>query len=287
MGDQEILYHWLGNYIAHSPSFMDLQEKLDLAKEEVQQCKLHLKLKTKAVEDACLLASKLNNKAETVESATQKALVKSQDQKNNVSVAIKKRVRRKKRVPRKKESIYQGMFEFHKKDVKQIVWHLIFELKPCIAVTLLPELPAYILFMCIRHTDHTNDDEKLWSLLTATVNTIKKVMKERHDDIDTMILWLTNTVRLLNNLKQYSRDRKFQTVNTRRQNEQCLRNFYLSEYKQVLSNTAVEIYQNSVMSYLFINEGFIEKYGNKKCSGFEKFLVHIEELYKDTKSSNE
>ncbi|XP_049845903.1 unconventional myosin-Va-like isoform X2 [Schistocerca gregaria] len=223
---------------------LDLQEKLDLAKEEVQQCKLHLKLKAKAVKDACLLASKLNNKAETVESATQKALVKSQDQKNNVSVAIKKRVTRKNREPKKKESIYQGMFEFHKKDVQQIVWHLIFELKPCIAVTLLPELPAYILFMCIRHTDDTNDDEKLWSLLTATVNTIKKVMKERHDDIDTMVLWLTNTVRLLNNLKQYSRDRKFQTVNTRRQNEQCLRNFYLSEYKQVLSNTAVEIYQS-------------------------------------------
>ncbi|XP_049806757.1 unconventional myosin-Va-like [Schistocerca nitens] len=136
------------------------------------------------------------------------------------------------------------MFEFHKKDVQRIVWHLIFELKPCIAVTLLPELPAYVLFMCIRHTDYTNDDEKLWSLLTATVNTIKKVMKERHDDIDTMVLWLTNTVRLLNNLKQYSRDRKFQTVNTRRQNERCLRNFYLSEYKQVLYNTTVEIYQS-------------------------------------------
>lgn len=34
------------------------------------------------------------------------------------------------------------------------------DLKPQVAVTLLPGLPAYILFMCIRHTDFVNDEEK-------------------------------------------------------------------------------------------------------------------------------
>ena len=38
-------------------------------------------------------------------------------------------------------------------------------------------LPAYILFMCMRHTDHMNDDEKVRSLLTCAINNVKKVIK--------------------------------------------------------------------------------------------------------------
>lgn len=117
------------------------------------------------------------------------------------------------------------------------------DLKPRMAVSLLPGLPAYILFMCIRHTDFTNDDDKVRSLLTATINTIKKVIKKRHEDLDTTVLWLSNTLRLLHNLKQYSGDKTFQAENTLKQNEQCLHNFDLSEYRQVLSDIAVWIYQ--------------------------------------------
>ncbi|XP_046985916.1 unconventional myosin-Va-like [Schistocerca americana] len=118
------------------------------------------------------------------------------------------------------------------------------ELKPHIAVTLLPGLPAYILFMYIRHADCQNDYEKVQLLLTATIYTIEKVTKKGHDDIDTMVLWLSNTVRLLHNLKQYSEDKTFQSENTSLQNEQCLQNFDLTEYREVLSDTAVEIYQS-------------------------------------------
>jgi myosin-5 len=112
-----------------------------------------------------------------------------------------------------------------------------------VAMSLLPGLPAYILFMCIRHTDFNNDDDKVRSLLTATINTIKKVIKKRHEDLDTTVLWLSNTLRLLHNLKQYSGDKTFQAENTLKQNEQCLHNFDLSEYRQVLSDIAVWIYQ--------------------------------------------
>ena len=45
------------------------------------------------------------------------------------------------------------------------------------AAGLLPGLPAYILFMCVRHTDYINDDEKVRSLLTSTINGMKKVVK--------------------------------------------------------------------------------------------------------------
>lgn len=52
------------------------------------------------------------------------------------------------------------------------------ELKPRgVAVNLIPGLPAYILFMCVRHADYLNDDQKVRSLLTSTINGIKKVLK--------------------------------------------------------------------------------------------------------------
>nr|CAD7463211.1 unnamed protein product [Timema tahoe] len=147
---------------------------------------------------------------------------------------------------KKKEREYQGMFEYRKEDEQIIVRHLIHDLKPRIAVTLLPGLPSYILFMCIRHTDFINDDEKVRSLLTATINAVKKVIKRRHEDLETTILWLSNTLRLLHNLKQYSGDKTFQAENTPKQNEQCLKNFDLSEYRQVLSDIAVWIYQGVI-----------------------------------------
>lgn len=69
------------------------------------------------------------------------------------------------------------------------------ELKPRTAVTLLPGLPAYILFMCIRHTDYINDDDKVKKLLAEFTNAVKKVIKKRHSDFETTTLWLSNTLR--------------------------------------------------------------------------------------------
>ncbi|XP_049955337.1 unconventional myosin-Va-like [Schistocerca serialis cubense] len=173
-----------------------LQEKLDLAKEELSKCQNSIKLQTEVLKDTGLFSSKLDNNAETAENSIEEVLVKRQ------------------------------------------------ELKPHIAVTLLPGLPAYILFMYIRHADCQNDYEKVQLLLTATIYTIEKVTKKGHDDIDIIVLWLSNTVRLRHNLKQYSGDKTFQTENTSLQNEQCLQNFDLTEYREVLSDTAVEIYQS-------------------------------------------
>ncbi|KAL0108471.1 hypothetical protein PUN28_015189 [Cardiocondyla obscurior] len=146
---------------------------------------------------------------------------------------------------RKKERDYEGMFEFKKEDINIVIRHLVIELRPRIAVTLLPGLPAYILFMCIRHTDCINDDDKVRSLLTEYLNAVKRVLKKR-DDFDSRVLWLSNTLRLLHNMKQYSGDKPFQIENTPRQNEQCLRNFDLSEYRVVLSNVAHWIFSNLI-----------------------------------------
>ena len=190
-------------------------------------------------------------------------------------------------VIRKKEREYMGMFEYDRRDEMQIIRVLIYgknnffylslfeknfmflpyfdinicrlwsfsnffcisELKPRVAVTLLPGLPAYILFMCIRHTDHINDDDKVRSLLNNIVNGIKRVIKKRHEDLDSTVMWLSNTLRLMHNLKQYSGDKSFQAENTIKQNEQSLKNFDLSEYRQVLSDIGVWIYN---VSWLFV-----------------------------------
>ena len=72
------------------------------------------------------------------------------------------------------------------------------------------------------------------------------MLQRRQDDVETITLWLANTCRLLHNLKQYSGEKQFQAENTQKQNEHCLRNFDLSEYRQILSDLAVWIYQGLI-----------------------------------------
>ncbi|XP_058854704.1 unconventional myosin-Va-like isoform X4 [Acipenser ruthenus] len=149
-------------------------------------------------------------------------------------------------IPRK-EKDFQGMLEYKKEDESKLVKNLILELKPRgVAVNLIPGLPAYILFMCLRHADYVNDDQKVRTLLTSTINGIKKILKKRGDDYETVSFWLSNTCRFLHCLKQYSGEESFMKHNTPRQNEHCLSNFDLAEYRQVLSDLAIQIYQQLV-----------------------------------------
>ncbi|PKU29146.1 unconventional hypothetical protein [Limosa lapponica baueri] len=63
---------------------------------------------------------------------------------------------------------------------ENLVWSehsLSSDLKPQAVSATVPCLPAYILYMCIRHADYINDDQKVHSLLTSTINGIKKVLK--------------------------------------------------------------------------------------------------------------
>ncbi|XP_075714102.1 unconventional myosin-Va isoform X1 [Rhinoderma darwinii] len=149
-------------------------------------------------------------------------------------------------IPRK-EKDFQGMLEYKRDDEPKLIKNLILELKPRgVAVNLIPGLPAYILFMCVRHSDYLNDDQKVRSLLTSTINGIKKILKKRGDDFETVSFWLSNTCRFLHCLKQYSGEEGFMKHNTTRQNEHCLTNFDLAEYRQVLSDLAIQIYQQLV-----------------------------------------
>ncbi|XP_042369244.1 unconventional myosin-Va isoform X2 [Plectropomus leopardus] len=149
-------------------------------------------------------------------------------------------------IPRR-EKDFQGMLEYKKEDELKLVKNLILELKPRgVAVNLIPGLPAYILFMCLRHADYVNDDQKVRTLLTSTINSIKKILKKRGDDFETVSFWLANTCRFLHCLKQYSGDEAFMKHNTTRQNEHSLSNFDLAEYRQVISDLAIQIYQQLI-----------------------------------------
>ncbi|TKC33744.1 hypothetical protein EI555_016282, partial [Monodon monoceros] len=106
----------------------------------------------------------------------------------------------------RKEKDFQGMLEYHKEDEALLIRNLVTDLKPQALAGTVPCLPAYILYMCIRHADYVNDDLKVHSLLTSTINGIKKVLKKHNDDFEMTSFWLSNTCRFLHCLKQYSGD---------------------------------------------------------------------------------
>ncbi|XP_007486729.1 unconventional myosin-Vb isoform X1 [Monodelphis domestica] len=154
----------------------------------------------------------------------------------------------------RKEKNFQGMLEYYKEDEPLLIRNLVTDLKPQTLSGTVPCLPAYILYMCIRHADYVNDDLKVHSLLTSTINGVKKVLKKHNDDFEMTSFWLSNTCRLLHCLKQYSGDEGFMTQNTPKQNEHCLKNFDLTEYRQVLSDLSIQIYQQLIK----IAEGMLQ-----------------------------
>ena len=100
---------------------------------------------------------------------------------------------------------------------------------------MLPGLPAYILFMMVRYTDHINNDGWVRSLIQGAIGTIKKSIKKRGaNDIEMNVMWLSNLLRFLNNMQQYSGEENFNKFSTPKQVEQCLRSFDLSEYRRVI-----------------------------------------------------
>ncbi|KAI3370674.1 hypothetical protein L3Q82_007236 [Scortum barcoo] len=147
----------------------------------------------------------------------------------------------------RKEKEYQGMLEYRQNDVNRLLKHAVLDLKPRgVAVSLIPGLPAYIIFMCLRYADNVNDDQRVSTLLNSTITSIKGVIKRKGDDFEMVSFWLANTCRLMHCLKQYSGDEGSMAHNTAKQNEHCLTNFELSEYQQVFSDLAIQIYRQLI-----------------------------------------
>ncbi|CAF0777038.1 unnamed protein product [Brachionus calyciflorus] len=144
---------------------------------------------------------------------------------------------------------YMGILEWKVEDEPKIISKLIDDLKPRLALTFLPGLPAYILFMCIRYADMSNDDEKVRLLLNSSVQSVKRLIKKKQEDLDYLVLWMTNFCRLIHNLKQYSGDEMFQSQNTPKQNEHCLKNFDLTEYRGIFSDISIWLFQGIIKDF--------------------------------------
>lgn len=110
-------------------------------------------------------------------------------------------------------------------------------------------------------------------------------------DFELLSFWLSNTYQLINCLKQYSGEEEFQKQSTPRQKKNCLRNFDLSEYRQILSDLAIHIYHQfiSVMEKTLtpaIVPGMLEHeslqgISSMKPTGFRK---RSNSLYEDTET---
>ncbi|XP_058836373.1 unconventional myosin-Va isoform X2 [Topomyia yanbarensis] len=139
---------------------------------------------------------------------------------------------------KKKAQFYQGILKYRHEDENKIVQRLVSDLKPRVAVTLIPSLPAYVVFMCIRYTDLVNTDQHVRSLLTRFVQMIKKLYK-LPNTAEVRVMWLVNTLTLHNLLKQFGGYPEYMQYNSDVQNQQQLKNFDLSEYRQVIHETII------------------------------------------------
>ncbi|ERE76285.1 myosin-Vc-like protein [Cricetulus griseus] len=70
---------------------------------------------------------------------------------------------------------------------------------------------------------------------------------EHFEDLEMLSFWLSNTCHFLNCLKQYSGEEEFMKYNSPQQNKNCLNNFDLTEYRQILSDVAIRIYHQFVV----------------------------------------
>jgi myosin V len=96
-------------------------------------------------------------------------------------------------IVKKKTQNVQGILKYRYEDEEKIMQRLINDLKPRVAITLSPGLPAIIIFMCIRYTDMVNMDNYVRTLLSNFVINVKKLFK-LPNSTEVRILWLVNTL---------------------------------------------------------------------------------------------
>uniref|UniRef100_A0A8C4HTT2 Myosin VAb n=1 Tax=Dicentrarchus labrax TaxID=13489 RepID=A0A8C4HTT2_DICLA len=172
------LKHEITRLASENLEHMEQQEKQD---KTIRKLKKQLKFYVKKVEDF-----EGNHMALSVNSSVTNAPVRA------VNIT-------------RKEKEYQGMLEYRQGDEARLLKNVVIDLKPRgVAVSLIPGLPAYIIFMCLRYADRVNDDQRVSTLLNSTISSIKGVIKRRGKDFEVVSFWLANTCRLMHCLKQYS-----------------------------------------------------------------------------------
>jgi len=151
-----------------------------------------------------------------------------------------------------KDGEYLGMLEYTDDEEAQIIKTLIWELEPGTVLQYSTDLPAFIIFMCVRYRDHLHHDEKVHLFLKTVVRGVKELLIDKEDFLEVSLLWLSNLMRLLDNLKQYSGIPEYAWDNTRKQNEQALKNVDLvSTYHQIFKDMIDWVYQVEPRNFIF------------------------------------
>ncbi|XP_051495924.1 unconventional myosin-Va-like [Apus apus] len=140
----------------------------------------------------------------------------------------------------------QAMLAWRMEDQGRIIKAIITDYRPQSSPWALPDLPAYILFLCLRHADHCCDEPRACSLLDAAIDAIKRVMKKQSDNPEVVTLWLANTCRLLNCLRQYGQEERYWQGNTARQNQHRLRHLDPRGSCRSLGALGVQLYQQLI-----------------------------------------
>uniref|UniRef100_A0A1I8QA92 Myosin motor domain-containing protein n=1 Tax=Stomoxys calcitrans TaxID=35570 RepID=A0A1I8QA92_STOCA len=159
-------------------------------------------------------------------------------------------------VGKQKAKSYQGLVKFRCEDLDKIFQRLVNDMTTRVAIGLLPGFPAYVLFMCIRYTDLINADDDVCTLLSKFVKHVKKTHRNAHVT-EYRILWLVNSITLLNLLKQYGDVEEYVNFNTEKQNQQLLKNFNLYEYRRVISEIILKLYEALVKQVESLLEPYI------------------------------
>ncbi|MCP9264548.1 Haloacid dehalogenase-like hydrolase domain-containing protein 2 [Dirofilaria immitis] len=122
---------------------------------------------------------------------------------------------------------------------------LVCDLKPRVARLLTPCFPAYLILATFRYYDHFNDEAGLTGLFSA-IHVVLKDTLVHSNDMDVLSLWLVNSWRLLNLLRQYSgeNNNEWFMSNSDKQNNQRMQTFDLSPLRDQLRARVEEAFQN-------------------------------------------
>lgn len=159
----------------------------------------------------------------------------------NDSIILNEETRSMATVKRKPQN-YQGIFKYQHEDESKIIQRLVTDFSPRIAVTLLPGLPAYVILMCSRYTDLVNTDKHVRTLLTNFIMQSRKFY-QHPKPTEYRVLWLVNIIKMYNLLRQYGGLEKFMKFNTESQNQQQLKNFDLTAYRDIIYEKIILFYQ--------------------------------------------
>ena len=142
----------------------------------------------------------------------------------------------------------QAMLQYTVANTVKVVKCLIADMDPIKVQNALAGTPVYAFFMALRYADHMNNEIMVKQLLSSSLQQAKRVIRKNSENVAMLSFWLANISKLLSLFKQYSGEEEFSKRNTVEQNQHCLLNFDLCEFREVFSNMAISAYQRLIQA---------------------------------------